>query len=774
MAHKGDGNQPLQAELEALRRKYKALLAATSDAVITVDLATGRILGVNPQAVKDLERSEADLMRLHAWDLVAPEEQDRIAALLQQTRDRGAFSTEVEFRFLAPDGSLVPSVAKVNVVVPGPEPVALAFVRDVTEERQIERRLAETEEQYRALVAALPDPVFVHNERGEYVAANAAAAAALGMAPEELVGKRLEEIWPGDVADRRLALVRQVFATGRSAMGDENEVQTPLGPRSFSTKLAPVKDGSGRVRYVIGIARDITDRKRAEDALRESEQRYRTVVEDQTELICRFLPDFTLTFVNEAYCRYFGKTRDQLLGHRFLPLIPEEDRAKIRDHFAGFSPERPIATHEHRVITRGGDLRWQQWTNRAFFDREGALVEFQAVGRDVTERRQLEERLREAQKMEAVGQLAGGIAHDFNNLMTGILCQAGLLKTEAACGGRVHDAADAIERAARRAADLTGQLLGFARKGKHQNVAVDLDAVIDAVIKLVRTPDDRVRIVHRASPGPAAIMGDPGQLEQVVMNLALNARDAMPEGGTMAFGVAAAQVGPDHLGGRPDARVGPHFVLSVSDTGCGMSEEVRVRVFEPFFTTKEHGKGIGMGLAMVYGIVRNHGGWVEVESELGKGSTFRVFLPSAPEGVLAGAPEPGDKAARASGRILVVDDEEVVRRACARMLADLGYEVVTASNGCEAVACYEKSDAGFDLVIIDMRMPKMDGRECFRRLQEIDPGVRAILSTGFEVDGAAQEILDQGMLGFVSKPYEAGILTKAVAKALAAGPPLGH
>ena len=386
--------------------------------------------------------------------------------------------------------------------------------------------------------------------------------------------------------------------------------------------------------------------------------------------------------------------------------------------------------------------------------------------RDVTDRVHLEERLREAQKMEAVGQLAGGVAHDFNNLVTGILCHANLIRDAATPGEAVHEAAKTIEEAARRAAELTGQLLGFARRGKLENVPVDLAAAIAAAVTLVGpTLGEKVRVSRRIrTPRPLA-MGDPGQLQQVVLNLVLNARDAMPDGGELAFQVDETELDAA-AAARPDAAPGRYVVLSVSDTGRGIAAEVRHRIFEPFYTTKPPGQGLGMGLAVVYGIVRNHGGWVEVESEVGRGTTLRVHLPAAPEGAQVPPPVAPAPTPRRAGRILVVEDAEVVRRAVEQMLTRAGYEVVTASNGREAVACYAAHAGRLDLVIIDLRMPEMDGRACFRELKRLDPGVTAIVSTGYEADGAAQEMLDQGMVGFVRKPYQMEDLLGAVASAL--------
>jgi len=727
-------------------------------------------------------------------------------------------------------------------------------------------------------------------ETRQFLLANPAVCRMFGYSMEEMLALPVEDIHPRESVTRALEEFAELKAGKHPVAAD-----IPCLRKDGTVFLADIASAQmtyrGRV-CLLGIFRDVTERKRPDKALRESEARYRAVVESQTELICRFVPESTLTFVNEAYCRYFGKGREELVGQSFLPLIPPKDRAAVVRRFAPVTPETPVVDHEHRVVMPSGEVRWMHWVNRGFFDEQGRLVEFQASGydvterkraeeslrqseekyrtlfeqsldgvavlvdgrvvganraaagiyrmeladamgrhiseflhpddvadavqqirtvvegredaptdlryrarrsdgtyalvevlgkriewegkpavqvilRDVTERARLEEELREAHKMEAIGQLAGGIAHDFNNLVTGILCHANLIKSDARVPKEALESADIIEAAARRAADLTSQLLGFARGGKHQDIPVDLNVTVETVIRLVSgTLDPRVRIVTHLEPGGAWAQGDPVQMEQVVLNLAMNARDAMPEGGELAFRTGVAEVDEKASAGVPHARPGRYVVLCVCDTGCGIAEDVRSHIFEPFFTTKEPGRGVGMGLAMVYGIARNHGGWVEVESRPGHGATFRVLWPVAGSRAAAAAVPTAEPIAPPTGHILLVEDERLVRDAVVRMLTALGYSVVGVENGREAVEYYARYGGSVDLVIIDMIMPEMDGRECFRALRRLNPDLKAVLSTGWGGDGATQETLDEGMVGFVRKPYQAEQLAEVVRRAL--------
>jgi signal transduction histidine kinase/CheY-like chemotaxis protein len=396
---------------------------------------------------------------------------------------------------------------------------------------------------------------------------------------------------------------------------------------------------------------------------------------------------------------------------------------------------------------------------------------YRRLEQDVAGRRRAEEQLAQAQRMEAIGQLAGGVAHDFNNLLAGILGCALEVKAEAAPGSPSLEAARTIEEAAMRGADLTRQLLGFARRGKYRSAPVDLHAVVAEVLRLLsRTADKRVAIEQRLAAERSVVLGDSGQLQQAVLNLAVNALDAMPQSGTLTISTAQERLGQAELR-SPGAAPGPYLALAVADTGHGIPASLQERIFEPFFTTKEPGRGTGMGLATVYGIAGNHGGWVTVQSEEGRGARFVVHLPLF-EGALA--PEipagkaPAAEAPSASGCVLVVDDEEMVRDAAARLLRRLGYRVEVAPGGREAVDHLRGHPGEVDAVLLDLAMPGLDGRETFHALRGVDPAVRVVLSSGYGRDGRAQELLDEGVLEFVEKPYRLDQLAGALARAVAA------
>jgi signal transduction histidine kinase/CheY-like chemotaxis protein len=396
-----------------------------------------------------------------------------------------------------------------------------------------------------------------------------------------------------------------------------------------------------------------------------------------------------------------------------------------------------------------------------------------AIERDraAEEKTRLEEQLRHSQKMEAIGTLAGGVAHDFNNLMAGVLGYVSLLRQAPHNPERVLKAAGVIETAAHRASDLTTKLLGFARRGRYQSVRVNMnDVLVEVAALLGRTIDKGIDVQVEPAAEEPWIQGDPAQMHQVMLNLAVNARDAMGDSGRMTL---FARVEP-----APRISSGGWVVVGVSDTGPGIPPEVQARVFEPFFTTKATGKGSGMGLATAYGIVQSHGGELAFDSTPGRGATFRFRLPllepepqRQPEAAAERAARVTDAGARPDARppcILVIDDETMVREVCCDILIELGYQVLQAEDGLRGVELYRRERDRIDAVVLDMIMPRMSGRDCFRELKAVDPDVRVVLVTGYADEDATRQLIAEGMVGLLRKPYQVSQLAKVVEAAVAA------
>lgn len=523
------------------------------------------------------------------------------------------------------------------------------------------------------------------------------------------------------------------------------------------------------------IYNDISQRKKAEAALRTSEEQYRSLVEDASDPIYRLDVNGAITYMNPAGTRLMGYG-EEITQMTCWDIIREDHREQMgRDVARHFEGKEKTVYVEFPVVAKDGREIWLGQMSQPIYGENEKIVGFQAFSRDITDRihaeqekQKLEDQLNHTQRMDAIGTLAGGIAHDFNNLLSGILGYSNMLKDRFDPGDQNYKAVSIIENAADRAANLTQQLLGFARKGKHQNTPVDAKEALREVMELLsRTIDKNIIVQYQNRGRHTQVMGDPDQIRQVILNLSLNARDSMPKGGKLLLELDNVEMTENDCISYPDAKPGRYLVLMVGDTGSGIPKSIQEKIFDPFFTTKDQGKGSGMGLSMVYGTVKNHGGFICLYSEENIGTCFRVYLPlylSEPEQNAPSA-EP-QKLSAGHGRILVVDDEEVVRELVTDMLEALGYEVLTAVDGQEAIEQYREKKNEIDLILLDMIMPRVGGKDCFMELKRMNPKVRAVLSTGYSRDGAAQEILDQGMMGFIQKPYRINQLSEVVSEAM--------
>jgi len=509
------------------------------------------------------------------------------------------------------------------------------------------------------------------------------------------------------------------------------------------------------------------------DRARSSERNYREIFNATSEAI--FVHDAETTGildVNNAAVRMFGRSREEFIGEtpdmltaEDHPIPDEQKREMVHRAF-----DEGVHVFEWRLRRKDGSQFWAEVTLRAA--RIGGVMRLLAVLRDVDARKKMEERLHQSEKLEAVGQLAGGIAHDFNNQLAGIVGYADLVRTDIEDDSPLASSIDLILVAARRAADLTSQLLAFARRGKNESAAVDVHLLVEEVVVLLsRSIDKRITLERRLEASPSHVLGDPSQLQNAILNLAINASDAMPEGGTLtlATGIVTidGQEGQDDHEGRDNLPPGDYLEVEVSDTGLGMDEETRRRIFEPFFTTKSKGKGTGMGLAAVYGTVHNHGGSIDVTSEPGGGSAFCMLLPLYDGPLMIEEhTAPQEMAPRGTAHVLIVDDEKAVGGVASRMVEQLGYTAVVRNDGVAATEFYRDSWRDIDLVVLDMSMPRMGGRETFVAMRKINPDAVVLLTSGFSINDEVQALLDSGAYGFIQKPFWQKDFTRTVVETL--------
>jgi PAS domain S-box-containing protein len=556
---------------------------------------------------------------------------------------------------------------------------------------------------------------------------------------EQVVGRSILDLVPPGYGEITRAVYTEVLETGNSTRietmyKDGNDIQL------WDVHVGPIRSG-GAVIGLIAITSDVTAQRR-EQADRD---RFFTLSLDMLVVVNA---DGRFKRVNPAFGETLGYVVDELIATPFIDLVHPDDRARTVEAFAIALGGKPITDFENRYRRKDGAYRVFSW--RATSD--PITGDGYAVARDITDQRTTEAQLRQSQKMEAVGQLAGGIAHDFNNLLLAILANAELAMTNEAESPDTLEHLQDIETAARRAADLTKQLLAFSRRQPLRPVAVDLNQLIRSLMKMLRRilPEN---IGVELIPGHdlALVSADASQLEQVIVNLCVNARDAMAQGGRLTIRTENVVVDSRYRESHPWTRSGRYVLLSVSDTGVGMTPEVRERAFEPFFTTKSLEQGTGLGLSTVYGIVQQHGGLIHIRSEVGQGTTFEIYLSADDRVALDAGEEPGTAPPGGRETILLAEDEELVRRAVVQMLQRAGYRVVTASNGLEAVRLLRELSQPVHLALLDVVMPGLGGPEAWEQIRNLRPGLRVLFASGYADSGYLSRLPPNAEV--VQKPF---------------------
>ena len=737
------------------RERFRVTLASIGDGVLATD-RHGAVTFLNPVAClltgwredEALGRPADEVFRVAREGSRAPVESPAAVAL--RSGKPAALSNDAVL--MARDGSerCIDNCAAPIGGAGGVTGTVLVF-RDVTERRWAEGERRRAGELLRAVADETTDAVFVKDRRGRYLLFNPAAARFVGKPAEEVLGKDDTKLFDPECARQVMERDRRVMDTGRA--GTEEECLTAAGvTRTFLTTKAPYRDHLGNVLGVIGISRDITERKRTEEELRLRDRAIRAV--SQGVLITDpGQPDNPIIYASPGFERLTGYTAEEAVGRncRFLrgKDTDPDAAARVRDAVRA-GRECSVELLNYR---KDGTTFWNALDIAPVRD-GGRVTHFVGILADVTRQRRLEEQLRQSQKMEAVGQLAGGVAHDFNNLLTIISGYSEVLMSALPPGDPSRSSLDAICDAGVRAASLTRQLLAFSRKAVLDPKVLDLnDEVRETEKMLRRLIGEDVRLTTALAPDARRVKVDPGQLVQVLMNLAVNARDAMPRGGQLTLATRNVNLGEDFTRDRADVRPGPHVLLTVGDTGHGMTPEVKAHIFEPFFTTKGVGKGTGLGLAVVHGIVKQSGGCVEVESEPGRGTTFAIYLPAA--GGAPGVEREPEAGAEPGGTetVLVVEDEDAVRRLATVVLQSHGYRVLAARDGEEALRVAEMHGGAIDLLVTDVVMPNLDGRGLAEALRPLRPRMKVLYVSGYTDDAVVRYGVLHEDAAFLPKPY---------------------
>lgn len=641
---------------------------------------------------------------------------------------------------------------------------------DITDHKLHEEALLKEQARFRAMTESAQDGIAMMNPHGEISFWNPAAERIFGYSSDEVLGNHLHLLLS---PERHLAAYNAAFTRFReSGEGDavgktlELEARCKDG-REISIELSmsafQLSDGW----HSVGIIRDITERKRAEEALKESERIHTTLLNNLPGFSYRCLNDssWTMQFVSDGCFSITGYTPEDLVNGKRISygdIIHPDWRSYVWDRFQELLSEPEHVEIEYPIITAGGATRWVWERGQGVFGAAGELLFFEGFIMDITERKKakeererLQEKLYKLSKLESIGILAGGIAHNFNNILMGIRGRSSLMMIDKGRSNSDIEHLKGIEEYIKNAVELTNDLLGFARGGKYEVKPTDLNSLIEHETRLFGSTRKEIEIHGDYEGDLWAVEVDRNQMRQVLLNLCINAWQAMPGGGDLY--IETKNVILDEGFVRPYSVVpGAYVIVSVADTGVGMDAFTREKIFDPFFSTKI-GQGSGLGLPSVYGIIRNHGGFISVYSEKGMGSVFKVFLPALDHmtvnEVSGGEMNEFQQIEYGNGMVMLVDDEEMVLEVGRLMLQKLGYMVLVARNGKEALEVYTENKGYVDLVILDMVMPGMGGGEAFDRLKEIDQDVKVLLSTGYSIEGQAKEIMRRGCRGFIQKPF---------------------
>lgn len=639
--------------------------------------------------------------------------------------------------------------------------------------RQEQIHLANERTRLQTLLQTIPDLIWLKDPGGVYLSCNTRFEQFLAAKEPEIVGKTDYAFFDRELADFFRAHDKMAIAAGTPSVNEEWVTFANDGHRELlETIKTPMRDSAGNLIGVLGIARNITALKQAEENLRLNEQRLRTLFDGAPIGMFRTTLDGRFIQINTAQAAMFGySTPEEMMGlvnpAGSAAIIWEsaESRAafieRVKDAQGSYIQEE---VHLRRRDGSPLDAIFNVMLSSDSGTGEPCLLGFVT---DVSERKQLEEQLRQSQKMESIGRLAGGVAHDFNNMLTVILSGVQLAESKLPGGDAVHKYLEMIRKAAERSTTITRQLLAFSRQQVISPRPLNLNALITESHKLLsRLITEDIRLVFRAADDLWPVNIDPSQVDQVLMNLVVNARDAMPDGGNLILETANLTIDDAYCRTHLDARPGSYVQLAVSDTGCGMDHTIMQHIFEPFFTTKKLGEGTGLGLATVYGIVTQNHGFINVYSEPEIGTTFRVYLPRHEQEISEEREVAAAKPA-GTGSILLVEDEEMLLWTIAEMLEQMGYAVMKTASPLDAIDICRKGERRIDLILTDVVMPEMNGRELIERIREIQPSVKVLFMSGYSADIVAQRGIVEGGMHYIQKPLDSGSLREKIGEVLA-------
>ncbi|MGA8270059.1 MAG: PAS domain S-box protein [Candidatus Sulfotelmatobacter sp.] len=744
--------------------RLAAIVESSQDAIIGKDLDC-RITSWNKGAELMYGYSANEIIG-HDISILAPAGRSQEMQTIVEELKAGRSLSNFETVRMAKSGKLLQVSLTVSPVLDSDGVIigVSSIARDITAQKLAEEALRRANE---TSIYASPVPIVAADTESHVTMWNPAAEALFGWSEAEVAGKpnpSILEHLRAEATDMHTRLL-----SGETLRGVEVLQRRRDGSLvTISLSAAPIRDANRKVKGILGFLPDVTEKKRSEMALRRAEEKYRTIFENTAEGIFQTTPAGRYLSANPALAHMLGfHSPEELINTRKDICSEEYVKPEMRVEFAKVLDERGVVQNfEYEAYRKDGRIIWVSENARAVRDSAGHILYFEGTVEDITDRRELEQQLRQMQKIEAIGRLAGGVAHDFNNILMAISSYAELLNKKLPDETTRRYAAE-IVKATDRGSSLTEGLLTFSRKQVFSPKALDLNKLINDQIKMLeRLIPENIELKFIPNGDIGRIKADPSQMEQVLMNLVINARDAMPEGGRISIQTSNADLDPDYhsIPNRTSKR--EYVMLMVSDNGCGMSAETKSQIFEPFFTTKEQGKGTGLGLAIVFGIVKQSAGQILVDSEPGKGTTFKVYFPLVEGVVQSESEERVEEPAHGAETILLVEDEDGVRESTAEYLTENGYTVLRANGGPAALRLAEHYSKPIDLLLTDLVMPKMSGRELSERITVTRPQIRIVFMSGYSNSLLSNEQSPESKHILLQKPFRLAALGRCVREAL--------
>jgi len=713
-------------------------------------------------------KEDFDSRRLKWSDLILADDFEEIKRQSRDAVNSHSGAYEREYRIRKKDGGIawVQAMGQRFYDAAGKLDYTSGVFFDITRRKRAEEALLN----YEFIANTAKDCMTLIDRNYVYVAANAAYSRAHNKRLEEMVGASVAHVWGEETFNNVIrGYLDQCFA-GRAVEFEGWFEFGKQGMGCYHVFYNPYFDANGRVVYAAVVSRDITERKKVEEALRRSEMKYRQLVDQIPAVVYKGYTDWTMDCFDEKVKAITGYSQEDFNSRRknWQDLIFPEDVDQAKKLFREAQQGDGFYVTEHRIRKQHGQVRWIQARNKIVRDEAGKVDHISGVFFDLTERKELEDQLNKAQKMEAIGILAGGLAHDFNNLLTAIMGYGEIMSLGLRKEDPFYLYVEEINKAANRGAALTDQLLAFSRKQILQPRVINLnEVVLDMDQMLRRLIGEDIELVTAVNQELGLVKADPGQIEQIIMNLAVNARDAMPEGGILTVETANVLLDDSYARSHVNVTPGPYVMLAVSDTGLGMNTETMSRIFEPFFTTKESGKGTGLGLATAYGIVKQSGGHIWVYSEPGQGTTFKIYLPRVEEAPVAKKPKAAASASlEGKETILVVEDDTALRELIGTALRKYGFKVLEAPHGGEALLICEKQKDPIHLMLTDVVMPQISGTALAERLKRLHPEMKVLYMSGYTENAIVHHGVLDAKVNFIPKPFRVLALVEKVREVL--------